>query len=133
MRSEAARALDVIRGPLSTRPDLSCGQSVLEAFGVPFPANPLLSRFGAGLASCLQGAGFYVDRIELPMRPRPTLTRFIVEHPAGDWVIATAGHVMALRGGVLTDMDNYGTGLRRVQLAYIVLAPAYVTTIKELT
>lgn len=108
--------LTAIRTPVSKRADLWCGEAVLEAFGVT--RRDFLARFGAGVASCLQAAGYTVQRAEIPWEPKISLGRFIAEHPAGDWVIGTSGHVMCLRDGKLTDTDALGTGRRRVQLVY---------------
>jgi hypothetical protein len=115
--------LDAIRTPVSRNPDLWCGEAVLESFGTPQPQEAFLARFGAGVASCLQADGYTVERAEVPWRPKITLGRFITEHPTGDWVIGTSGHVMSLRDGKLTDTDERGTGRRRVELAYQVTRP----------
>lgn len=109
---------------------LWCWQATLEAFGVTVAGDG--PQFGEFTLGHLHRAGYRLawldtstwnfDEDDCPTwrERRPTLNRFIIGHPEGDYVIGTAGHVMALRDGKLTDTDLAGTGRRLVQVAYSV-------------
>lgn len=114
-----------------------CFEATLEAFGITMraPKRPG-ERFGGQLfhetKDYLLRAGYRLAEVNFwgrdgngwPTLDTPTLTRFLADHPEGDYIIRTNGHVMALRDGQLTDTDTAATGRRRVNFAYTVTVPS---------
>lgn len=113
--------------------DLWCFEATMAAFGIEFrvPQRPgqryrgypnykLVEKFRrAGYV--LGEANFWVQGTgDWPEIVYPTLTRFIRDHPSGDYLVCGVDHIMALRDGQLTDTDMRGTGRRRVQHAWTV-------------
>jgi hypothetical protein len=105
---------DLPRGPLSYS-GLWCGEAALEAFGITRRGQ---ARTCWGAVVTTLGAGRTLTRVLARWDQPVSLGRFVAEHPEGDWLISTADHVMALRGGQLTDTDLAAGGRRRVLEAW---------------
>jgi hypothetical protein len=120
--------LNRVRDQLSRSSEYpSCWHATLGAFGVT-PARPPRRKSLMELNGELGRAGWTVTplpRQYYPGRPlyrikKTALGRFIDDHPTGSYVLSVYAHVMALRDGQLTDTDLTGSGLRRIDLAYLI-------------
>lgn len=109
-----------------------CWEATLAAFGVTgISTRERNGSMMTGDTVCyLRMAGYTVTHVMLPLwgdaderhspweTRSPSLAQFLAEHPEGDWLVGTGGHIMALRDGRLTDTDLPATGRRRVRVVY---------------
>ena len=108
-------ALDAIRTALSYS-GLWCGEATLESFGITRRGRQ--ATCWAAVTSTLKASGYTLERVVAPWDASPSLGKFIVGHPEGDYLIGTADHIMSLRDGKLTDTDLERAGKRRVREVY---------------
>lgn len=107
------------------RTDLShsvlwCGEATLEAFGITVRGRRR-TCWGRVLVQ-LRQHGYTTTQVinvwDQAEGTWPTLSRFIADHPDGNYVLFTTDHIMALRGGRLTDTELDAGGRRRIREAY---------------
>ena len=116
MSPTTAQCASLPRTPESYISTTLCGPTSLRAFGVNSPPGRMTPAVALGH---MMREGYAYQHIATgPDLTRSTLAEFITDHPTGDYLISTAGHLMALRDGRLTDTDTVATGRRRVRLAY---------------
>lgn len=121
---------DIVR---ASNPDRKwCAEATLAAFGIEHTADATGSTPGWLVQRKLTDAGYHLEDAHdydfalEAANPLRTLAQWLRRNADGaDYVLFTAGHVMALRGNVLTDTDGPGSGLRRrVGSAYRVRRPS---------
>lgn len=96
-----------------------CAAAAAASFGVHVSGTPVPDE----LCGYLRRVGYTCTPVCVVPPPEAsylstTLSRFIADHPTGDYLVFSAGHVMALRDGKLTDTDTTASGRRRVISAY---------------
>lgn len=117
MSTKTAQRASLPRTPESYTSTLYCGPTSLRAFGVVVP-DQIMTPTDA-IVHMLR-AGWSYQRVAPgpDLDTTPTLALFIANHPTGDYLLSSRGHLMALRDGQLTDTDTEATGRRQVRLAY---------------
>jgi hypothetical protein len=114
---------------VSHRPSIMCWEAVFETFGVSYIPEPGKGKHAGEIAHALTTQGYLVQRNWLrDVMPAVTqdsaytLAHFTATHLAGDWLVFTASHVIALRDGFITDTVGASkTVARRIESVYSVI------------
>lgn len=93
-----------------------CTNATVEALTGVMPKRLLI--WGTSVMEELRELGYRVEINPHNNRPFKTLRAMSKDLPEGSWYISTAGHALALVDGVLTDTEDKGFDLRRIQCMF---------------
>lgn len=93
-----------------------CTNATVEALTGTMPSKLLL--YGTSVLQALSELGYDVEFMPYEHKAYKTLRGLSKNPPKGSWYLVTSGHALALVDGVLTDTEDRGFDLRRLQCMF---------------